>query len=317
MKKILLFICLTSWGLHSSAQVKLDDFGRIVLNVYLPDSILLPTEAKSMLLTKLNQIANKNGIGGSQANPRFIITASANVGTKDIIAGPPQMFAEDIAVTFFIGDAFSNTVFANTTLNIKGVGTNENKAIIDAFKNISPKNKDLLSLLEEGKTKIINFYATQCDFILKKSNSLAEQFKFEDAIHELMMVPETSKDCYFKSQDEANKIFKKKIESDCTEKVKQAKLIWASENTEAGAIKASEIMISIIPSENCGLEINKLTDEIKTKLQADEQKKFEFNMLEMQKRYDTYQKKLDLRNQVLIEYIRAKRQTVIYNKIYW
>lgn len=39
-------------------------------------------------------------MGGSQANPRFIITANVNVGTKDIIAGPPQMIAQNIEVTF-------------------------------------------------------------------------------------------------------------------------------------------------------------------------------------------------------------------------
>jgi hypothetical protein len=41
-------------------------------------------------------------------------------------------------------------------------------------------------------------------------------------ITNLMLVPETCKECYFKSKDEASVIFKKKIESDCNEKLKQA-----------------------------------------------------------------------------------------------
>jgi hypothetical protein len=158
MKKFIAVLILTFIAVSSNAQVKLDDFGRIVLNTYLPDKIAIPTEAKNLLLTKLNQITSNNGMGGSQVNPRFIITANVNVGTKDIIAGPPQMIAQNLDVTLFIGDAVTTTIFSNTTLNLKGVGTNENKAFIDALKTINPKNKEVLAFLEEGKNKIINYF---------------------------------------------------------------------------------------------------------------------------------------------------------------
>ena len=299
MKKIISVLILAVVAITSNAQVKLDDFGRIVLNTYLPENISLPSEAKNLLLTKLNQITSNNGMGGSQANPRFIITANVSVGTKDIIAGPPQMIAQNLDITLFIGDAITNSIFSNTTLSLKGVGTNENKAFIDALKTINPKNKEVLAFLEEGKTKIINYYSTNCDFILKEASTLSDQFKFNEAIYQLMMVPNVCKECYFKAKDAATLIFNKKIESDCTEKLKEAKLIWAAEPTENGALKASAIMISIIPSDNCKTEINKLAIEIKNKLQLEQKKKYDFDMLEMQKRYDTEPK------------------TVTYNNIYW
>jgi len=166
MKKIIVILFLTFVVINTNAQVKLDDFGRIVLNTYLPDNIAIPVEAKNLLLTKITQITSNNGMGGSQANPRFVITVNVNLGTKDIIAGPPQMIAQNIDITFFVGDAVTNTIFSNITLSLKGVGTNENKAFIDALKTISPKNKELLAFLEEGKTKIINYYSINCDFII-------------------------------------------------------------------------------------------------------------------------------------------------------
>jgi predicted Rdx family selenoprotein len=277
----------------------------------------VPSEAKDLLTTKLNQITSNNGMGGSEANPRFIITANVNVGTKDIVAGPPQIIAQNIDITLFVGDALTNTIFSNVTLSLKGVGTNENKAFIEAFKTINPKNKEVIAFLEEGKKKIIDYYATQCDFILKEANTLAEQYKFEEAIYKLMIVPETSKDCYFKSKDAATAIFKLKIESDCTEKLKQAQLIWASESNENGAKKASEIMIAIFPSDNCKAEINKLSSEIKSKLQTEQKKKYDFDMLEMQKKYDTEQKRLNAQREITVEYIRSQPKTVTYNNIYW
>ena len=318
MKKIIFTLLLVSFFTVNAQQTaKLDDFGHIVLNTYVAENNSIPAEAQKMLVTKLNQITTNNGMGGSSVNPRFIITAIVNIGTKDIVAGPPQLIAQNLVVTFFTGDAITNTIFSSITLNIKGVGTNENKAFIDAFKNINPKNKELSTFLEEGKNKIISYYATQCDFILKKANTLAEQFKFEDAIYELMVVPETCEECYFKSKDLSNEIFKKKIESDCKEKLKQAKLLWASESNESGAKKVTEILITIIPSDNCKTEINKLSIEIKKKQQADEQKKYVFNMLEMQKSYDSEQKQLEALKKIALEQAKNQPKTITYNNIIW
>ena len=81
MKKIYTILVILISAFSTSAQVKLDDFGRIILNTYLPENIALPAEAKNLLNTKLNQITSNNGMGGSQINPRFIITANVNVGT--------------------------------------------------------------------------------------------------------------------------------------------------------------------------------------------------------------------------------------------
>ena len=104
MKKYITIIALAIIAFTSNAQIKLNDFGRIILNAYLPDDVALPTEAKNVLLTKLNQLTSNNGMGGSAINPRFIITANINVGTKDILAGPPQMIAQNIEA---VGDFLS------------------------------------------------------------------------------------------------------------------------------------------------------------------------------------------------------------------
>ena len=143
MKKIITLLILTFAAITINAQVKLDDFGRIVLNTYLPDSIALPAEAKNLLITKLNQITSNNGMGGSQANPRFIITANVNVGTKDIIAGGQG------APLVPIGDFNLFQSQAESFLNIGGfanVSFKEN-GIIKAF-DICPGNLPLNKLIE-------------------------------------------------------------------------------------------------------------------------------------------------------------------------
>ena len=278
MKKIIIGLIAVVFITQVKAQVKLDDFGRIVLNTYLPDNIAIPSEARNLLLTKLNQITSNNGMGGSQANPRFIITANVNVGTKDIIAGPPQMIAQNIDITLFVGDAVTNTIFSNTTLSLKGVGTNENKAFIEAFKTMNPKNKDIVAFLEEGKTKIINYYSSNCDFIIKEAQTLVKQEKYDEAIYQLSLVPDVCQDCYFKCLDTLGSIYQKKIDADCKIKLNEAKLIWASAQNPLGAEKTGDILSAINPMASCQAEIDAFIKKIDAKLKADEKARWEFKM---------------------------------------
>jgi hypothetical protein len=317
MKKIisiLLIAIVTSTGF---AQTKLDDFGRIILNAYLPENLTIPLEAKNMLLTKLNQITTMNGIGGSEANPRFIITAAVSIGTKDIIAGPPQMIAQNIDITLFVGDAISNTVYANVSLSIKGVGTNENKAFIEAIKTINPQNKEILLFLEEGKKKVLNYYSTQCDFIIKDAQTLTKQAKYDEAIYQLAIVPNVCKECYFKCSDIITNIYQQKIDADCKAKLSKAKTIWAGQQNISNAENVLNILSDINYNAACFSEVNLLTKEINNKLLADEKARLELALKKYNDKIDLEKKQIDAYKEVAIAYAKNQPKTITYNNIYW
>jgi hypothetical protein len=278
MKKIILGLIAVVFITQVKAQVKLDDFGRIVLNTYLSENSTIPSEARNFLINKLNQLTSENGMGGSQINPRFIITANANVITKDIIAGPPQMIAQNVDVTFFVGDALTNTIFSNFTLSLKGVGTNENKSFIEAIKTINTKNKELTAFLEIGKTKIINYYSTNCDFIIKEAQILVKQQKYDQAIYQLSLVPDVCQDCYFKCLDTLSAVYQKKIDADCRTKFNLAKVTWSAAQNPEGAEKVGDILSTINPLASCQAEIDAFIKTIDAKLKADEKAKWQFKM---------------------------------------
>jgi hypothetical protein len=267
------------------------------------------------------------------------------------------MIAQNIDITLFVGDAVTNTIFSNTTLSLKGVGTNENKAFIEAFKTMNPKNKDIVAFLEEGKTKIINYYSTNCDFIIKEAQTLVKQEKYDEAIYQLSLVPDVCQDCYFKCLDTLGSIYQKKIDADCKIKLNEAKLIWASAQNPLGAEKTGDILSAINPMASCQGEIDAFIKKIDAKLKADEKEKWEFKMKqytdkiaahkeqvriaeEKGKRDDTYrenqsqrdaisQEKQSSRNfeldkirvnsyrEVAVEQARNQPKTVTYNNIYW
>lgn len=278
MKNPILFLSiLFFWG-YADAQVKIDDFGRIILNSYLPENTSIPDEAKSALINKLNQITTNNGVGGSQANPRFIISVSLNVGTKDIVAGPPQMIAQKIDLTLYVGDAINNTVFSSFTIGIKGVGTNENKALIDAFKNLNTKNKEIQKFLEEGKKKIIEYYNTNCDFIIKEAQALVKLGEYDEAIYRLSVVPDVCHDCYFQCLDTLESIYQQKIDSDCRVKLKEARVIWTTAQNPIGAEKTGDILSTISPMAKCQTEVTALINSIDNKLKTDEKSRWQLKM---------------------------------------
>lgn len=270
IKNLILIILLLSIQI-SNGQNKLNDINRIVLNTYVPEqSELMPDQAKSLLENKLSQIASSNGMGGSSINPRFVIAANIAVITKDIVPGPPQMLSYNFEVTFFIADAIDLKKFANATLEIKGVGTNENKAYVDAIKNINIKNKNIVAFIEEGKSKIIDFYYTQCDFILSEAESQSKRGEFDAAILKLLAVPDVCEECYVKSMDKLNEIYQQKIDKECLLIMREANNAWLANPNANGAEKVSEILNKISPFSTCEPDASALMKKIETKLAATE-----------------------------------------------
>lgn len=310
---IIIYYTSTSCFAQGTDTTKLNDFGRIVLNTYVSEQLKIPAEAKSLLQTKLSQIATNSGMGGNAIEPRFIITASVNVGTKEIISGPPQMVAQNVDVTIFIGDAIENIKYSSTTVSLKGVGTNENKAFIDALKKINIKNADILTCIETGKNKIISYYKTQCDFIIKDAIALKNQEKYDEAIYKLSVVPEACKECYFKCKDTLAAIYQKKIDVECTQKLTEAKSIWAGSSDKAGADKAGNVISEINPLAACQLDVQKFIAQIQSKLTADEKKAWNFKM----KQYDDNVNKEKLYYKVALEYAKNQPKAITYNNIYW
>jgi hypothetical protein len=262
IKLILLFLIigLTTNSIKAqNKKGKADDLGRIIINTYVSPQVEgLPPSAKRMLNNKLSQIVSKNGMGGSSLNPRFIITPNITVLTKDITATAPPMHTYTLEITFYIGDGIEGTLFASTSMELKGVGTTETKAYIGALKRINPKNPIFKDFIEEGKTKIIEYYNSKCDFIQKEATSKADKKEFDEAIAGLLAVPEVCKECYMACQNLSVEIYKKKLENECTENIQKA--IVAKTNNKWD--EAASLLTKILPDVSCFDDAQKLLKEI-------------------------------------------------------
>lgn len=319
MKEIKILIAFLLITISISAQNSSpSDVGRIILNsVILEKENKIPEEAKSSLLNKLTQIAANNGIGGNSISPRFIIASKINVTSKDIVAGPPQMIALNLEVFFFIGDAIENNIYANTSVTLKGVGINENKAFIDAIKNINVKNKQFSELTSSGKNKIVEYYENKCDFILKKAEELSNQLKFESAIYELMQIPEVNKNCYIKCIDAVGAIYKKMIDRNCNLNLNDAKAKWNVNQNSKGAEEVGKILAQIEPNAECFKEAFQLSETIRKKIEADEKRDWDFKMQQNKDAKELEKQQLEAARAVAITYLKNQPKTIVYNTLLW
>jgi hypothetical protein len=246
MKKIIFilisFIFVTNFTFAQNDLGKIDDVGRITLTPVLGNDLgNMPQEAQKLLLSQLTQIATKNGLGGTLTNPQFIITATSSVITKDVTATAPPMIAYNLSINLYIVDYVNKTILSNETIEVKGVGSNETKAYINGIKNINPKMPKIKTFVTKGKEKIIEFYNTKCDFIIKQTEALVKLEKYEEAIYNLISVPEICQECHFKCLAAIDPIYKKFKGETCDADLKAAQTAYADGNMQAAKTSLEKI----------------------------------------------------------------------------
>ncbi len=250
MKKIisiaLVMLFFVNIGYAQNDQGTLDGISLTpVLSQDLDDN--MPVSTKRLFLSKLGQIATKNGLGATTLSPQFLITGTVNVLNKEITETAPPMIAQSLEVNLYIVDYKSQKVLSNVTLELKGVGRNETKAFSSALKRINPKSSKIRSFVKKGKNKIIEYYNTQCEIILKQAQTLAKVEDYEGAIHTLITIPEVCKECHYKALDAIEPIYKKMIGEDCKEDLDAAKEAIKEGDMEA----AKNYLEAIEPGTDC------------------------------------------------------------------
>lgn len=252
MKKIanilILMLFIHSIGFSQNDEGTLDDIGRICLTpVVSGNTDNMPSSLQKLLLSKLRQIATKNGLGGTSATPQFIITASVNVLNKEITETTPPMIAYKLEANLYIVDYKNQTTLSNVTLELRGVGKNENKAYSSALKRINPKSSKIRSFVKKGKKKIIEYYNSQCEVILKQAKTFAKMGDYEGAVYTLITVPEVCKECHYKALDAIEPIYKKMMGENCKEDLDAAKSAYKEGDMET----AEKYLEGIEPGTDC------------------------------------------------------------------
>lgn len=320
IKYLLTLLIITTCLYSQNNRGKTDDVGRIAIAPIVGEIEDMPASAEKMLLNKMNQILSKNGM--SSFSNRFIMFPNVTILDQNIIASAPPTHAYTLEITLSIADNKTQTIYHSASMEKRGVGKNPTKAYIQALKTLNAKHNDIKDLVETAKNKIVEFYNSECDFILKEAESKAKRKKYDEAIYELTSIPKICKECFEKGQDTAIEVYKQKMDNECMELIAKAKAAKAKNNYNLAAsylasilpdvscYKDAQVMLKEIEDHRCNVALGKakgawaggdsngaarwlgeistdskcaqeasqLGSEIKSKLQADEDRDWDFKL---------------------------------------
>lgn len=253
----LVVLLFTAFTLKAQNNLgKSDDVARIAIAPIVGNIPDMPPAAERILLNKMGQIASKNGM--ASAGNRFIMYPHVSIMSQDITPTAPPMHAYNLDITLYIADNVTQTIFSSTTIALKGVGKNPNKAYIGALKMLNYKRPEVKTFIQDGKDKIVEYYNSKCDFILKDAESLAGRKEFDEAIYTVMSIPDICKDCYMKGKDVAITIFKQKLENECMQNIADARAAKAQDDYDL----AASYLSGILPDVSCYSDAQSLLTEI-------------------------------------------------------
>ncbi len=292
----------------------LSDFDRIGIAPYVSDQVeYLPAGARNNLQNKLGQIIAANGFGNAVYNTRFILTPNIQVTSKNIIAGAPPRVAVNLDVHLFVGDGFEGKKFGSTTISVKGVGTNENKAYINALKQLGGQNTEITRLISSAKQQILEYYNTQCDFILKEAEVAAAQNDFDRSLFILSGIPSINSECYQKATDLIGPVYQQKINKDCKVNLQNARNIWNTSQDYDGALNAVQYLTEIDPSSDCFQEAQRFSNQIGQRIREIDDREWNFVL----KGQDLQEQKIEAARAVGVAYGTNQPQTMTYNLRGW
>lgn len=296
MEKVMILVLLFLLSL-SSGYAQMDDYDRLSMNVILPTCRDIPNEATSLLNSKLKQIVTNYGIADNGYNERFIVTAKVHVVSKDILPTQPQRISQRLEIVFMIGDVLSNKLYESMTLNVVGVGINETKAYIMAFKNIKTKSEQINDFITQAKNKIIAYYQGRGQDILQQAKNLVQKQQYDEAIYSLSVVPNVCGDIYKQCQSLTVEIFKERTNWEGDILLREARLAWAENPNKLGASKAVSLLQQINILADCSSSIDSLIKEINSKIKEDEKKEWEFQLQQYKDRKEKEQRDFEFRVQ--------------------
>jgi hypothetical protein len=216
-------------------------------------------------------------------------------------------------ITFYIGDGIEGNVFSSYNTSVTGTGPSETKAFSDALRNVKTDHPEYQSFVVQGKAKIINYFNTQCDLIIKEAKTLAGMQKYDEALWKLSIVPSACTDCWNKCLDAAEPIFRQKIDRECSSLIMEATNIWNSGRNFEAAQLAASAMSKINPASRCSDEAIALSEQIGKRIKEIDQRTWDFK----------YDKEITLRQDIIkaqrdigVAYGEHQPQNITY-KTFW
>lgn len=199
IKTLLLTLFLVSVSFMTEAQS---------IRVLYPSTDNISDDASSILYNRLNQAVTLNGIGSTDNSNKFLLVPSVTVLSIEPTSTAPINYVAEVEITMFIVDNSKKLLMSQETLVKKGVADNERKAVVEAIKSVKARDSKLKKMITIGKNRIIEYYNTECETVVKTINAYIDCGMYDQALSELNAIPQIDENtgCYDNALNILNKI---------------------------------------------------------------------------------------------------------------
>lgn len=228
----------------------------------------VPEATEDYLLTRLSQMLTAEGITTDPLQSQFFISAKFNHITEDVTPGPPVQTALHTYLTLYMGDTASETIYATSTLELRGVGTSDQRAFINALRGLNAKNQKVASFIKQGKSKILDYFNKNYRSIIAKANRAAAQNDYQQALWHLVSIPECCNG-YNEALSLEHKYFQAYIDQVGIKLYSAALAKWSASPDNVGAEEAFAYLLQIDPESSAYGKAVKLAAEMKASVKSD------------------------------------------------
>ena len=257
------FSCIVIAGITFNVASAQNESRRITLTPMVSDVLDLPLIARNALQQKLTQMVLQNGMANQDGD--FVLTASLSVLEKEVTPTAPPQYAVKIEVMTYVVNLLDDIVVAENTFTIKGVDSNENKALLRAINQINSRSDASKSFIATARENIINYYSDKAEALMLKANSLAKAGQFNEALATLEPIPECVPS-YSEVSVLKDQIFSQWVDTEAVSYITEAKSNMALGNYE----QAYNSLLCVNPLSSKFPEVQTLSNEIDKRIIAAE-----------------------------------------------
>lgn len=241
------------------------------ITVAMPQHIEGLNEAqKSYLCSKLEQLVVSQGVTADFSYTQFVLTADVAGMQKDVVPTMPASVTCQYDVIIKLIDRVGAKTIGAQTINVRGAGHTEMKAIQNSLRIINPQNKNLIDFIKGAKSKVLTYYNEHATQIVSQAHRLANLDKYEEAFNLLASVPECCNK-YNEVTREIISIYPKARDKVGEKFLKEARRIWTVDQTGAAAEKACYWLSLIDPKSSAYAAGERLYAEIKDRVKVEVQ----------------------------------------------
>jgi len=273
--------------------VKEEQLGGVPIAVVVPENgSPLTEEQRVQLGNVLLQAATANGISGIGGPAGFQLIPLVTI-TRETEAGELRKFTVVFMnVALAIRQSPQNTAYASTSVALNGSGASRDAAITDAIMKLSPDDQRILTLVETGKRRIVEYYQTNCESIRSDARGRAGTGRADEAIALLMTVPRQASSCQQLAAADAERLYVAKHERECQALVRDARADVARNDFKPATSK----LRLVDPASGCAKSADALIAEIDAKVAKANDREFSLELRALRAERDSVTKAISLPN---------------------